>query len=95
MASAEELYLSAGEDLANHLCTKKNAVVVKESSVVEALRHYKDMPEMVRVTKPLERHGEYNWHKLKRGKQRILVRSENNTLYFTLYQRRDWQYPTA
>ncbi len=67
-------------------------LLVKPTSLVGALEFYNSMPDMIRAQTPFDDIGSQRWHKLKRGGQRIYVRTEpDGRLLFHPYCRRDWK----
>jgi hypothetical protein len=68
--------------------------VVKASSVVRALRYFEGMPEEIQRLLPAEWPAGRRWAKLKRGRLRILVRSEEaGRGQFHLFPRSEWTHP--
>jgi hypothetical protein len=93
--AVEQVVFSCEEDtgttMENFLRTRKIKPTVKPVSIVTALEHFRDMPEMLRAVMPHEQVENESWHKIKRGKLRILARiEEDGRLLFNVYPRKDW-----
>lgn len=72
------------------------ATIIKPESILNALVYYKRMASKIRSVMPQELCGHEGWHKIKRGKLRILARlDKKDGLFFHIYPRKEWAYRAA
>ncbi len=60
------------------------------ASLRHALEYFDSMTPLQRAMIPREPIGDRDWHKIKRGKHRILIREEDGRRLFHVYDRKDW-----
>jgi len=96
MTVSEPVVFSNSEELEGYFRKHRVDAVIKPESIMNALAQYKLTPQSIRAIMPQEYCGREGWHKIKRGKLRILARlDEKEQLYFHLYPRKEWEYRAA
>lgn len=83
------------DDLSD-LIEKQGKVIVPPRSVARAIYHYLfEISGSIRNTWNKESLRGFSWHKIKRGRCRIYVRSAGDTVCFSVINRRDWVHGDA
>lgn len=93
MTVSDPVTFCDSEGLKGYFREHRIDATIKPESIMNALVHYKLMPQSIRAVMPQEYCGREGWHKIKRGGLRILAKlDEKEQLYFNIYPRKEWEY---